>query len=323
MKLCFVVHRYAPFAGGSEYNVQWMAEECVARGHEVTVFAGEHQGDWNGVKVTSSGDIFKNPFDLIIIHGGDVYVQNAVIEAIPLLSSPVLYLIIKPSHSPICQFALTHATYIGCCTEEDWEHVRHYGVESKAISIRYGINPTRRTGIKGAFRQKYQIDASRRMFLSCGGYWPNKLMRELAHIFNTTPLNNALLVTTGYDNRMNLMPERSTNVYPLMLKQEQDVANAMVDADVYIMHSSEEGFGLVLLECMLNRTPWIARNIAAARLMKEYGSTYETDEELISILRNFDRSNHDLNAAYDYVKNNHLISNTVDNIETCINHSRK
>ena len=47
MRICFVVHRYAPYPGGSEYNVQRMAEECKRRGHNVIVLTGDHQGDFN------------------------------------------------------------------------------------------------------------------------------------------------------------------------------------------------------------------------------------------------------------------------------------
>ena len=52
-KLLYVVHRYAPVPGGSENYVRDMAEETLSRGHEVWVLAGEHQGDLNGVKVSS------------------------------------------------------------------------------------------------------------------------------------------------------------------------------------------------------------------------------------------------------------------------------
>ena len=59
-KICFVVHRYAPFPGGSEYYVQQMAEECVQRHHDVTVLAGEHKGHLNGVRLTSdANDLIK------------------------------------------------------------------------------------------------------------------------------------------------------------------------------------------------------------------------------------------------------------------------
>ena len=70
MRLLFVVHRYAPYPGGSEYNTANMAEEMLRRGHDVTVLAGQHQGDYNGVKVSNDYNaILNQPWDLIIVHG--------------------------------------------------------------------------------------------------------------------------------------------------------------------------------------------------------------------------------------------------------------
>ncbi len=328
MKLCFVVHRYAPFPGGSEYYVQWMAEECVRRGHEVTVFTGQHAGDLNGVRVTSDGIIFNEPFDLIIVHGGDVHVQNVVLSAIPRLSTPFLYLIIKPSDSPVCQLAMNYAAAIGCSTFEDWAHVDKYQAQARAHSVRHGIDPTKRKGQMGAFRSKYGIPANTRLFLSCGGYWPNKRMIELAQTFERANLDRALLVTTGYDNSMNLMPSPSPHVLPLILEHESDVANAIADADVYIMNSSEEGFGLVLLECLLNKTPWIARNIAGARILREFGLIYDTESQLEEYLRTNlmlgDVPNHEqLERGYAYVQQYHLIQHTVDDILAVVTNLKK
>ena len=314
MKICFVVHRYAPYPGGSEYYVQWMAEECLRRGHEVTVFTGEHQGDLNGVRVTSDSSIFAKPLDLIVVHGGDVGVQDAVLRAIPTLPSPVLYLLIKPSASPVCLEALAQAKYIGCSTLEDWEHVELYGAKDRAVSVRHGIHLARRLGVRGRFREKYGIPMKTPLFLSCGGYWPNKRMKELAETFEAANPDEAVLVITGYDNRMNLMPENSRHVIPMMLEDEQDVANALADADVYIMNSSEEGFGLVLLECMANHTPWIARDIAGARLLRDHGTIYQTEEDLLLLLPAYRMNVKKLEAAYKYVLGNHLIQHTIDDI---------
>ena len=88
MRILFAVHRYAPYPGGSEYNVQRTAEEMVSRGIEVTVVAGEHKGDLNGVTVTSS--VNPNDFDLVVIHGGDVSVQNLFLQNIKNFKTPVL-----------------------------------------------------------------------------------------------------------------------------------------------------------------------------------------------------------------------------------------
>jgi len=318
MKILFAVHRYAPYPGGSEYNVQRTAEECVRRGIEVTVIAGEHKGDLNGVTVTNS--INPNDFDLVVVHGGDVNVQNTFLANIKNFNTPVLYWLIKPSESSICLQALKDTKYIGCSTIEDWDHVKKYNVEHKSYQVSYGIKEEDQ-GTPGKFREKYGIDPKVRMFLSCGGYWPNKRMRELAKAFNDSGITNTVLVTTGYDNRHDLMPEATHNVIPLMIEDPREIKDAMADADCYIMNSDAEGYGLVLLESMLNKTPWISRNIAAARQLSEHGITYETEEELTSILKDLNGSavkqiQQELkcNYAYDYVRNNNLIANTVDDI---------
>ena len=317
MKILFAVHRYAPYPGGSEYNVQRTAEEMVRRGIHVTVVAGEHKGDLNGVSVTSN--VNPNDFDLVIIHGGDVSVQNLFLQNIKNFNTPVLYWLIKPSESPICLQGLMDAKFIGCSTIEDWDHVSKYGVTDKCINIPYGIKEED-VGVSGTFRQKYVIPLATRMFLSCGGYWPNKKMKELVEVFKQAQLKNAVLVTTGYDNRHNLMPSKEENVIPLMIDDPKEIKDAMADADAYIMHSDAEGFGLVLLEAMLNKTPWISRNIAAAKLLNrtnELGSTYENDQELIKILRLFEQEEHKgqrIRNAYRHVKENYMIGNTVDSI---------
>ena len=314
MKLLFCVHRYAPFPGGSEIYVQSMAEESLRRGHQVSVLAGEHRGDWNGVHVTDNPGILLGAWDLIIVHGGDVNVQNFVLTNIKRIPSPVLYLLILPSESAPCMRGLSDAKLIGCSTQQDWDHCAKHGVTAKSVIIRHGISMQNCMGHSG-FKAKHNI--GNRMFLSCGGYWPNKAMKELAQVFEQANVDNAVLVTTGYDNRMNLMPQQSAKVLPLLINDRQELLSAIVDADCMIMHSYQEGFGLVLLESMLNETPWIARNIAGAKLLSKFGKTYETDAELVTLLQNFDFSV-DSSESRNYVLENHLISHTVDDIESAV-----
>jgi hypothetical protein len=70
---------------------------------------------------------------------------------------------------------------------------------------------------------------------------------------------------------------------------------------------------------MINKTPWISRNIAGARLMSDYGITYDTDFDLVEILRKW--RNRDVTAGYEYVLNNHHIKTTVDDIVKNLKHS--
>ena len=312
-KICFVVHRYAPFPGGSDYYVQQMAEECVQRHHDVTVLAGEHKGHLNGVRLTSDANDLLNK-DLIVVHGGDVNVQNFVLTNAKQINSPILYMLIKPSESNICLQALQDVKFIGCSAPEDWEHVKKFGVESKSHKVIHGISPNDCIGESGKFKDKYNIPKDKKMFLSCGGYWPNKKMIELAAAFNKANLKDAILVTTGYDNRFDIMPKASENVIPLMVEDPKDIKNAIADTDCYIMNSDAEGFGLVILESMINKTPWISRNIAGAKLLAQFGKVYETEEELIPLLQNFTKNEEKIEKSYQYVIKNNLIANTVDDI---------
>ena len=313
MRLLFVVHRYYPFPGGSEYNTQAMAEEALRRGHEVAVLAGEHRGDQNGVRVTNDGNILMLKWDLIIVHGGDVSVQNFVLSNARNIPSPILYMIILPSNSDVCVQALHDCAYVSWCTLDDINHIRKHGVSDKSVRVRYGIRHQENLG-KPGFKAKHGI--TNRMFLSCGGYWPNKKMRELADLFVRADVPDTVLVTTGYDNRMDLMPAAVPGkVIPLMIDDKTEVLSAISEADCYVMHSNQEGFGLVILESMLNRTPWISRHIAGAALLKEYGKTYSRDEELIRLLRDFDPGDFDLDRAENHILSNHIITDTVDDLE--------
>jgi hypothetical protein len=154
------------------------------------------------------------------------------------------------------------------------------------------------------------------MFLSCGGYWPNKAMHELVETFNKVGRWDITLVLTGYDNRYGLMPRESEYVKPLMIDDRNDVMSAIRETDLYIMHSHREGFGLVLLESMLNHTPWASRNIAGGRLMKNFGFTYDTDDELLKYMKKYKTLRNTIHSenAYEYVIHNHLIRHTVDDI---------
>ena len=313
-RFLFVVHRYAPFPGGSENYVRDMAEECVSRGHDVWVFTGEHKGDLNGVHVTSDTNILGQKFDLIIVHGGDVGLQNIVLMNAERIPSPILFMIIKPSESLIYLHAMKHCKYLGCSAPEDWQLTEKHNYRNKSVRVIHGIDEKISTGLPG-FRDKYNIK-TKYMFLSCGGFWPNKAMKELVNVFNDVGRTDATLVLTGYDNRHNIMPEESEFVKPMMIDDRKDVLSAIRDADLYIMHSFSEGFGLVLLESMLNKTPWASRKIAGANLMKEFGFTYEDDRNLREYLIDFDGVKPEkIENAYEYVIYNHLIRNTVNDIE--------
>ena len=311
-KIAWVVHRYYPYPGGSENNVRNIAEAMVELGHEVMVWAPTNQGPQNGVFVTDNYGYLADPsIDLVIIHGAGPAAQNFIIDNLDAINKKSIYYIIKPEETPIHIKALEKCTYIAASTPEDYEFVDKYNVRHKTINVRYGVLPSEVFGVK-TFRQKYNLPTDKKMFLSCGGYWYNKAMNELVEDFIKANRDDAFLVTTGYNNDPRYMPQNSENVYNFILDDHREVYNAMADADYYVMNSFEEGYGIVLLESMFNRLPWISRRIAAARLFSEYGLTYETSDELVDIIKNIDnyKEYYNVDKAYYNVKANHESTKT-------------
>ncbi len=313
-KILYVVHRYAPYPGGSENYVQAMAEETASRNNIVAVFTGEHKGNYNGIRVSNNPNILLESWDLIVVHGGDVGLQNFVLSNAKNIKSPILYLIVLPSESSICLQALKDCKYLGWSTEADLRHLEKFNVKTKGVQVRHGIKLLDSIGSAG-FKQKYNLDINKKMFLSCGGYWPNKAMKELSTIFNDLKIDDSFLVLTGYDNRNNLMPSETNYVKPFLIEDKKEVMSAILESDVYILHSYTEGFGLVLLESMINKTPWAARNIAGAESMQEYGFTYSSDDQLINYIKTYKKpSLEEMVKRQNYVLENRLIINTVNDI---------
>lgn len=307
MRILFVVHRYAPYPGGSENNTRNMAEEFLRRKYQVTVLAHEHQGDYNGVIVSNDyNTILNQKWDLVIVHGGDVISQNIIHVNADKIQSPVLYLIIKPSDSAVCVHGLRSHKFIGYGTSMDIEHCKKYGVLDKARRVRYGIENI-------AYIRK-EHNKTKTVFVSAGGFYPHKAMGPLAAAFIKANIPNAQLHLYGYGEE-HLMPKDTHNVKCFFGRDKTDVLLAINGADAYIMNSYEEGFGLVLLESMMNKTPWYARAIAGAKDMCYYGTTYNDEQELMELLRNHKRDQKKIDDAFNYVMANHTIHDCCNDIE--------
>lgn len=308
-KILFVVHRYYPYPGGSEYYVKNMAEETLRRGHEVWVYSDTNKGDQNGVRVTSDPSILLDKFDLIIVHG-DCTSQNVVLSNITKIPSPVLYMLIKPGNNKFIAQGLANAKYVSYSTPQDKEFIELHGVGNRMIYVPHGI-PENHIGENG-FKEKYGITG--KMILSCGGFWQHKGHVELSEIFEKSQCEGTLVIT-GYWNNPTFRPKDKNNVKTLLIENYKEVLSAIKEADMYVMNSTEEGFGLVLLESMLNKTPWASRPVGGSVQMSDYGMIYNNKEELVNILNYKKYTN--VEEAYNFVKTKHMISNTVDSIMEC------
>jgi glycosyltransferase involved in cell wall biosynthesis len=316
MKILFVAHRYFPIVGGTEFFVRFMAEELLKRNHKITVLADFHKGNQNGILVTSNKFELVKEYDFIIVHGGECSLQDYVHSKSYILTKlfrkKIIYMIIKPSDNANCLKSLENSTFLTYSTSFDKKYIYDHGYAHKAVRVRHGIPLFESVG-KPGFKKKFGI-RTKYMYLSSGGYWPNKGIDELYQAFKEIKLNDATLIFTGYD-MYHLAPPEIPNIKVLKDISRQDVLNGMHESDLYIMNSTSEGFGMVLLEAMVNRCPWISRDIAGAHDLSKYGTTYDSYAKLKYLLKNYKKDTKLINQAFDYTKHNYLIENTVNDIE--------
>ena len=141
MKICYVAHRYYPFPGGTEYYVKNLAEETLAQGHDVTVLAAQNYGDQNGVRVTGDLNILINEkFDLVVVHGSGVAMQDSVLLNARQIPSPIMFMIIRPEESKQIFPAMENSDSIACSTPTDWRFVRNYRQDNKSVQVNHSIS---------------------------------------------------------------------------------------------------------------------------------------------------------------------------------------
>jgi len=319
MKILFVVHRFHPYPGGSEVNTYRMAKECVNRGFEVSVYTAQHRGDVDGIRVSHEPKLLLDKYDLVVVHGADCYNQDHVHKL--GMSSPVLYLIVKPSKSEVALLGMKKANYLGCGSLADLKHVSAYGYLNKVVRIPYGI-PHEERGLAG-FRKKYGI-TTKKMFMSAGGFWKHKGFEELYNAFRESAIPDTTLCLFGYHKQPAGLKETERIRIFAGLPGEV-IHDAMRESDLFVMNSTVEGFGLVILEAMMNKTHWTARPVGGISKEKsvyteycKFGKIYNTRSELIEIMKTFQKDEEILEEAYRFHLDNHLVSHTVDAIERCV-----
>lgn len=316
MKLLIVVHRYFPYAGGSEYACQTIAEGAVKQGHDVTVLTDKGESH-NGVKVTNMRSVaLDETWDLIFVHGSCPTQDFIHVHAETIVKkSPIYYLLVEPSDHPLVLHGMKHATFIGWNTSHCLLHIEKNNYSAKGRQFLYSID-TDRVGRDG-FKERYGI-TTQNMFISVGGFWEHKRMFELKDAFLEANRPDTTLVLMGYDVRHGNIPPQSEFVKCIHGADYQDVLDGIYEADLYISNSRKEGYGLVLLESMYNLTPWASTNVGAAGDLKEYGHVFE-DNELVSVIRNFeDHHMHNYDIGWKYVLDNHSPAQSVKCLEDAV-----
>jgi len=293
-----------------------MAKEMLGRGYDVTILAHEHQG-YHGIPVTNDYEILNHEWDLIIVHGADVISQNIALVNAHQIKSPILYMIIKPSDSLTAINGMKDCAYIGYSTYNDVYHIQRHNHQDKARRVRHGIVVDDWNDHEFVYTPKKMVDPEMISVVSVGGFSPHKGMNELADTFNKHRIPGMRLYLSGYMDQR-LAPQESDYVRVFKYLTRSEARDLINQADVYVMNSYEEGFGLVLLEAMLAKVPWIARSgVGAVNDLGRYGTVVNNAEGIMYALEQFKNTRvfSDVDEAREYVLQNHMIRHTCDDIE--------
>jgi len=150
--------------------------------------------------------------------------------------------------------------------------------------------------------EKYNIPSDKKVILYVGNLLPHKNLNGLLKAFNL--ITGAVLIIVGknFKNRSDPIPERQSIIYTGEVSQ-----NELVDlynrADLFVLPSLYEGFGLPVLESMACGTPVACSNAAS---LPEVGGDYafyfdpENEKDIAGVINKALEWNGDRSALRAY-----------------------
>jgi len=298
-----VAQKYKPHIGGTANFVQTIAEGLDSAGHKTIVLADNGGEDHylNNVLVTSNFEYVLASYNAILIIDSCLKTYTTKwLEYTHKISSPIYYWLLENRYTVNNCQSIGEADCVIYYSELTKQMLNHFHVKGHYVPP--GIN------IENSIQNKGQSGITTEYYMSASGYWAHKRHNDLARIFNF--LQYPILINTGCCNEPHI-PQDSDFVRNLIINEKEHMLKILADSQCYIMHSLFEGFGLILLEAMINKVPWYAYHTGGAIDLQHWGFTYTHNDELIKAILNNEWEHIDVQAAYEYAVEHHSISNMI------------
>ena len=157
---------------------------------------------------------------------------------------------------------------VGALTNWEMEEIMKFGVDKEKVRLMpIGVDLGIFRKNKGNFRKKYGVDG--KMILFVGQPIPRKgpeyLVRSMKYVIEKFPECKCVFI--GY--KPNAEIEKlchelglENNIMFIGFLEEEDKIDAYKEADVFVMPTLYEGFGIVFVEAMASGCPIITTNVA-------------------------------------------------------------
>lgn len=316
MNILHVIDMISQTRAGGSAKVPFQLGEAQARlGHNVTIYSSDYNAEKQrspkgvalikfkthfnllGIKITLGmlrADFSK--FDIIHLHNYRTFVNIiAVSKGVPCVlqahgsAAPMKAGLSMPIHKYLWRERITKrcSAYIADAELEIDQYVAEGADRDKVSLIPVGIDCREFMNLP-----KRSTDGQRRV-LFLGRFHENKGPDLLIKAFPLLKRDDVTLQLAGYDDgyAANLLREikklsifRKSNIEYLIPCYGKDKVNAYTNADVYVMPSRRELFGLTLLEALACGTPVIItdRCGVAPLLPKECGAVVPFNEDSLA-----------------------------------------
>lgn len=190
---------------------------------------------------------------------------------------------------------LSRATCLHCCSEQEYNSLRQFGLKQPIAIIPNGIDleSSNNTGDSIRFRNKYNILNQSRILLYLSRVHPIKglpllinAISQIAESFEDWVLVIAGIDENGHESELKQMVtrlglrERIKFIGPLF---GEDKTDAFTSADLFILPSHSENFGVVVIEALYHGVPVITTKGTPWKELADYQCGWWTDVDSTDI----------------------------------------
>ncbi|HVM44455.1 MAG TPA: glycosyltransferase family 4 protein [Candidatus Thermoplasmatota archaeon] len=311
MRLLLTAHRFHPHVGGTETAVEQLATHFARAGHDVTVAtsaepAAPEREERDGYHVrrfpmrVRAGFrvpppdyrrlVVEERWDVVHMHGQRIWSSDFLYPHLRRARSSIVFtahgfaqwhrddrvpLVDHAYYHLVLPRALRHVSCVTALTDAERRDLVGFGVpEDKIVRIGDGYDPSEFAALPTGFRARHGLAPDERVLLYAGGFYANKRVDRLVEACAGV---DATLVVLGKDadgsqaRVEGLARERGTRLRALGRVPRGDVLSAYREADLFLLGSDFEGYGLVLLEAMAAGLPFVSTPCGAAPDLAAHG----------------------------------------------------
>lgn len=231
-------------------------------------------------------------WDVVHLHGQRVWSTDWLYRHLSRASAPVVFtahgfyqrhvertpLVDALYYRGVLPRALRHCAAVTALTSGEARELLAMGVpEDKVHLIPDGLDPSAFAKLPTGFRERVGLARDAPLLLYVGGFYRNKRVDRLVRVAAET---RATLAVIGRDAHPRhgraeceaLAKRLGADVRFLGTLPRDEVLAAYREADVFVLASDFEGFGLVLLEAMAAGLPFVATPSGAAPDLAAHGA---------------------------------------------------